>query len=237
MRGTPLACTSLDGQIGIIPACAGNTFPRSRIGGFHRDHPRMCGEHDLMVINSLENLGSSPHVRGTPAPMFLARVSTGIIPACAGNTACSSSPRLSSWDHPRMCGEHTASRLGGVKVGSGDHPRMCGEHTVDRPTKKDRMGSSPHVRGTLHTIVLHVAPQGIIPACAGNTYAATSTGVTCGDHPRMCGEHSMYPSARVSRLGSSPHVRGTPGGARPAQFDDGIIPACAGNTSRPMGTM
>ena len=49
---------------GIIPACAGSTAdwddPLKLIG----DHPRMCGEHDLMVINSLEELGSSPHVRG-----------------------------------------------------------------------------------------------------------------------------------------------------------------------------
>ena len=112
---------------------------------------------------------------------------------------------------------------------------MCGEHTVDRPTKKDRMGSSPHVRGTLHTIVLHVAPQGIIPACAGNTYAATSTGVTCGDHPRMCGEHPVVPDPHSSMMGSSPHVRGTHRGRWARCSRAGIIPACAGNTRAAAG--
>ena len=72
-----------------------------------------------------------------------------------------------------------------------------------------------------------------------------------GDHPRMCGEHSILSATNGASRGSSPHVRGTqhPGyfyfgglvGSSPhvrgtldvEQLEclaDGIIPACAGNT-------
>ena len=49
---------------GIIPACAGSTrtWPASPL--WHRDHPRMCGEHAHSARLVTSALGSSPHVRG-----------------------------------------------------------------------------------------------------------------------------------------------------------------------------
>ena len=93
-------------------------------------------------------------------------------------------------------------------------------------------------------------PVGIIPACAGNTSAHSSTCATSGDHPRMCGEHMSSSLLAPCLSGSSPHVRGTPtslarkdepSGSSPhvrgtlivsSQHmpDTRIIPACAGNT-------
>ena len=74
---------------------------------------------------------------------------------------------------------------------------------------------------------------GIIPACAGSTNLKSSVEQLGGDHPRMCGEHKRSPLCAAMRMGSSPHVRG----ARPkllvTSTGDGIIPACAGGTSRP----
>ena len=132
---------------GIIPACAGNTGlarcrPRAR-----RDHPRVCGEHESLIIELVVVEGSSPRVRGTPEdPREIPRF-PGIIPACAGNTALSDSRRKTSRDHPRVCGEH---RLG-------------------RMRRRYIRGSSPRVRGTPATVEFDTGMWGIIPACAGNT--------------------------------------------------------------------
>ena len=50
------------------------------------------------------------------------------------------------------------------------------------------------------------------------------------DHPRVCGEHALFASAKADPLGSSPRMRGTREN-RFRDFDfDGIIPAYAGNT-------
>ena len=147
VRGTHAVGASDGTVLGIIPACAGNTvivrFDDFRSG----DHPRMCGEHFRTATHTASRQGSSPHVRGTPSTIPARKKRNGIIPACAGNTACSSFPRLSSWDHPRMCGEHLT-----VVPSPGSAP-----------------GSSPHVRGTPLCVSFRGVPVGIIPACAGNT--------------------------------------------------------------------
>ena len=111
VRGTPMVVCRSWWLFGIIPACAGNT--------------------DYGVWVSRASRGSSPHVRGT---RFFASASTdalGIIPACAGNTSCTRCTWTRIRDHPRMCGEHFASRL---------HSRL-------------KAGSSPHVRGTLPAVL------------------------------------------------------------------------------------
>ena len=71
---------------GIIPACAGSTCTFSTICVIRRDHPRMCGEH-AVIVNFVGGLpGSSPHVRGAPKRAMVNTRSNGIIPACAGST-------------------------------------------------------------------------------------------------------------------------------------------------------
>ena len=47
----------------------------------------------------------------------------------------------------------------------------------------------------------------------------------------MRGEHVTIPEDALLTAGSSPHARGTPGIGRPLRVAEGIIPACAGNTS------
>ena len=132
---------------GIIPACAGNTSHAYTCPTFHRDHPRVCGEHPLSRIIRPATVGSSPRVRGTPVSRRGRLAPAGIIPACAGNTSTTRAKHCRPRDHPRVCGEHTAS--GSMK------------HAVP--------GSSPRVRGTRDLAELQRAALGIIPACAGNT--------------------------------------------------------------------
>ena len=95
------------GNLGIIPACAGNTDVPFAKDLREVDHPRMRGEH--------------------PSRPCRAGPTSGIIPACAGNTppivthlwaSAGSSPHARGtlqrlpqaahrpWDHPRMRGEH-----------------------------------------------------------------------------------------------------------------------------------
>ena len=77
---------------------------------------------------------------------------------------------------------------------------------------------------------------GIIPACAGNTSRISRTRPRPGDHPRVCGEHSSRASTRSSTSGSSPRVRGTLLNYATRPPKRGIIPACAGNTPRCIGS-
>ena len=167
MRGTPFVIMSKTGVLGIIPAHAGNTRHGRGYCRLWGDHPRACGEHDLMVIQALEPLGSSPRMRGTPNDVATDKVIAGIIPAHAGNTI---RPNQSQW----CCR---------------DHPRACGEHH-DIPARRHRLqGSSPRMRGTLP---LHHAESdriGIIPAHAGNTGRHSCRSIARRDHPRACGEH------------------------------------------------
>ena len=107
---------------------------------------------------------------------------------------------------------------------------MCGEHWSQCRVCAPVEGSSPHVRGALVSSFIKTIQCGIIPACAGSTSPWPSASARCGDHPRMCGEHSSGPALIADIPGSSPHVRGARGCQQLQQSYLGIIPACAGST-------
>ena len=147
-------------------------------------------------------------MRGTPSAPNPHVLATGIIPACAGNTISARSYGKTFGDHPRVCGEH------------------CGATT----SRTCSMGSSPRVRGTLRPLLRAFALGGIIPACAGNTFAQQPARALYRDHPRVCGEHLRDTPGTTKRAGSSPRVRGTRVVNHGGVQNIGIIPACAGNT-------
>ena len=93
-----------------------------------------------------------------------------------------------------------------------DHPRGCGEHIL----------------------LAHYQPpiSWIIPADAGSTGPRGSCGGCPGDHPRGCGEHKERNSSRLSRMGSSPRMRGAHLSISPLNALAGIIPADAGSTRK-----
>ena len=67
MRGTRLdGIASEDGR-GIIPAYAGNTSGSGITTNSPRDHPRVCGEHEMACCDMKAAMGSSPRMRGTHA--------------------------------------------------------------------------------------------------------------------------------------------------------------------------
>ena len=96
-------------ESGIIPACAGSTWPASPPWHSSWDHPRMCGEHRNIIACICVSLGSSPHVRGAQKHCRHRRGVPGIIPACAGSTSTPTTRNPTQWDHPRMCGEHSSA--------------------------------------------------------------------------------------------------------------------------------
>ena len=66
MRGTQPGSHGQAVRLGIIPAYAGNTPRAGTRNCPTRDHPRICGEHSLVLAIRLLWRGSSPHMRGTP---------------------------------------------------------------------------------------------------------------------------------------------------------------------------
>ena len=133
-----------------------------------------------------------------------------IIPAYAGSTACVTSARRRSPDHPRIRGEH--ERAGSLQ------PRSA--------------GSSPHTRGARLGRHLRASRQGIIPAYAGSTWAYGRPWLSPADHPRIRGEHARGPFHAFWRRGSSPHTRGAQPFYLAFRVMMGIIPAYAGSTKK-----
>ena len=86
----------------------------SRRPVWHRDHPRMRGEHGSADDGEGREEGSSPHARGAPINVIAPKHVGGIIPACAGSTAPDAQVPTRKQDHPRMRGEHALSALKSV---------------------------------------------------------------------------------------------------------------------------
>ena len=126
-RGTLHIVSVAQDRRGIIPACAGNTHCCKTSRSRAWDHPRMRGEHPYRIIPIPEDLGSSPHARGTLIGGLRVRKPLGIIPACAGNTY----PFGIIGDHGTgiipACAGNTKS-WPPRSARNGDHPRMRGEH-------------------------------------------------------------------------------------------------------------
>ena len=209
MRGTRHVGGESWSDGGIIPAYAGNTFPRRAPRPSRRDHPRVCGEHTRILKTPVNNVGSSPRMRGTPATRIRPRNRIGIIPAYAGNT---------NWFDDGVLDDK-------------DHPRVCGEHAIINGTEMLSKGSSPRMRGTQFPAHPDHRWSGIIPAYAGNTRTVNDGRIGQGDHPRVCGEHTGSKHVGLLYTGSSPRMRGTHLSKLRCYPFCGIIPAYAGNTS------
>ena len=249
MRGTHVCKLVFSTCKGIIPAYAGNTPVKIGWHVGYGDHPRVCGEHLPLVSSSAASAGSSPRMRGTPHPGQTRPRRHGIIPAYAGNTSHRPSETRSTWDHPRVCGEHWIDRSGTPQY-LGSSPRMRGTQSHCRPCMRHigiipayagntsaawccsrPPGDHPRVCGE-HTLnrIDGQTDVGIIPAYAGNTISSAWRISPDRDHPRVCGEHHQPIRLQGIELGSSPRMRGTLDAAERVVRFRGIIPAYAGNT-------
>ena len=208
MRGAPCLTISPSCWSGIIPAYAGSTYRHRHKRLPARDQPRVCGEHFQQMHGVVSAAGSSPRMRGALCYGTITYLRYGIIPAYAGSTFMGSVTHLSRRDHPRV----------------------CGEHAVPAAVPLITQGSSPRMRGAQVHRALRRHVAGIIPAYAGSTCARRCGFRAPGDHPRVCGEHSVA-SFRWSRAaGSSPRMRGALDKGLAVGGLVGIIPAYAGST-------
>ena len=199
-------------------------------------------------MRRLPAVGSSPHVRGTPAGMPHDSRATRFIPARAGNASESVAPGAAVAVHPRTCGERgragtgraLAPRFIPARAGNAAvrysrpkptpvHPRTCGERLPLRDAGQRDRGSSPHVRGTPSRRGPKTRGCRFIPARAGNAGDGAGRAAAAPVHPRTCGERN-HPRQRVRRItGSSPHVRGTLVRRFALRPERRFIPARAGN--------
>ena len=171
----------------------------------------MCGENLHGVGEVRPPFGSSPRVRGKRPGRARWPIRRRLIPACAGKTR--------TWP--------CSTRYGRA------HPRVCGENVWAPQAGDPDEGSSPRVRGKPHRLGPHARPRGLIPACAGKTAGTIVVTHPTGAHPRVCGENRGERFADCRRDGSSPRVRGKRHRGLRRRLPCGLIPACAGKTSRP----
>ena len=136
------------------------------------------------------------------------RVPPGITPACAGKSTAESRLRITTGDHPRVCGEKFCACATGARA----------------------RGSPPRVRGkALGNLFVH-HHQGITPACAGKSKSFFVFNEEWRDHPRVCGEKVVPCSTGLHVQGSPPRVRGKADNDNQAITIEGITPACAGKS-------
>ena len=149
VRGTAPTSRGSTFQIRFIPARAGNS--RWCRSGSRRTpvHPRACGEQCAHLSFLVEEVGSSPRVRGTAGCYNGSYRWSRFIPARAGNRKA------------------TVLSVDAVAV----HPRACGEQFSIQRHPIGGRGSSPRVRGTAPAWRSRWSGRRFIPARAGNSYA------------------------------------------------------------------
>ena len=133
--------------LGITPAHAGKRLYYSCALATLEDHPRMCGEKQISVIFSRDKYGSPPRMRGKAFPDTVPIVGVGITPAYAGKSGEQSFREISTWDHPRV----------------------CGEKVIQVVPPAPQVGSPPRMRGKGREVDADLLHPGITPAYAGKS--------------------------------------------------------------------
>mgnify|MGYP000918567836 CR=1 FL=1 len=155
-------------MIGLIPARAGKTHPRSRYQKRYRAHPRSRGENVRDIHPHQDGPGSSPLARGKHKLTTSRQQPTRLIPARAGKTPCPA--------------------LGNTRLAA--HPRSRGENSMAHSLQSVNSGSSPLARGKLLDPAIPDAVARLIPARAGKTPSADHrTARDDGSSPLARGKH------------------------------------------------
>ena len=116
-----------------------------------------------------------------------------------------------------------------------DHPRACGANALPTFDRFDRYGSSPRMRGKRGGAPIGAGCRRIIPAHAGQTVRYAVHTRKPPDHPRACGANWVKWVVGVLVFGSSPRMRGKRLLQGVLVVIGRIIPAHAGQTTRPNG--
>ena len=171
---------------GITPAHAGKRYPAAPRRMCNRDHPRTCGEKQLILGIEQRIVGSPPHMRGKDTCDDCRGIKKGITPAHAGKR--------------QFCiDDYIINR---------DHPRTCGEKESPHFAPPASLGSPPHMRGKEFLPGSSFSKIGITPAHAGKRHVKLLLAPIHQDHPRTCGEKRLPVPCAVVMPGSPPHMRG-----------------------------
>ena len=145
-------------------------------------------------------------MRGKALPKNPKMRQNGITPAYAGKRLKAFTKITAIKDHPRVCGEK-GLRKAFLPLFQGSPPRMRG---------KDVQPGSPGVA------------VGITPAYAGKSALSAAYDAEGRDHPRVCGEKTVYYTGDVQHQGSPPRMRGKAQDGGWLLGRPGITPAYAG---------
>ena len=166
----------------ITPAHARKSPQCQTMRSKGQDHPRVCGEKLEPVYQVAAVPGSPPPVRGKDFKSFLHMRFLRITPACAGKR----------------------QRKHGVHSFDEDHPRVCGEKTKIIDLVRQYIGSPPPVRGKGALTAVAILLMRITPACAGKRMGSAQARSPGEDHPRLCGEKSIFLPISSNLEGSPP---------------------------------
>ena len=128
MRGKAAALDHAGVESGITPAYAGKSVQEGSVFMIYWDHPRLCGEKQLLSSLIQQGIGSPPPMRGKVFIIFCALAVFRITPAYAGKRHILRRPRCTDQDHPRLCGEKF-SLTAAVPLLAGSPPPMRGKGT------------------------------------------------------------------------------------------------------------
>ncbi len=153
--------------------------------------------------------GPPPRARGPRGGPVHGHPRVGTTPACAGTTSSMSGSSGSTWDHPRVRGDHREA----VAIAAAEQ------------------GPPPRARGPLPHRRTGRAGLGTTPACAGTTSCRSTRASGTRDHPRVRGDHDVVRVDTTDDQGPPPRARG-PLSVLVEQVQHlGTTPACAGTTS------
>ena len=186
MRGKACGTVKYLYATGITPAYAGKSKCTRAAVTHTRDHPRLCGEKRPLKGRGFRITGSPPPMRGKGQPIKHFVNVGRITPAYAGKRDMPALRSVSTWDHPRLCGEKTKS-----------HCRFSSSK-----------GSPPPMRGKVFEFPFSISVPRITPAYAGKSSNRVYISDRHRDHPRLCGEKRQGNGTKSVPRGSPPPMRG-----------------------------
>ena len=154
-------------RVGITPAYAGKSRGPRKGSRCRQDHPRVCGEKEMLAQAGAIWVGSPPRMRGKVWPMSTPLSPVRITPAYAGKRT----PYIPMSSTPR------------------DHPRTCGEKIEYTGIHRVVLGSPPHMRGKVALLGEGQVKLGITLAYARKSETAAGHSIAGSGSPlRMRGK-------------------------------------------------
>ncbi len=211
---------------GLSPRVRGNPGLTARARACSWSIPAGAGEPCGAALRALGTAVYPRGCGGTAAASAVVGSCPGLSPRVRGNLQRESSRSVSTGSIPAGAGEPKE----GLMRPFGDlvYPRGCGGTTTWSSSSMRRSGLSPRVRGNLRPRARQRRRQGSIPAGAGEPPCCAAARRRCGVYPRGCGGTNPRRFPMSASKGLSPRVRGNLLRLVAARADDGSIPAGAG---------